>query len=42
VKGKSEKMNKRGGDKEPVDRRYGDWLGVARVGLEFPSTAAEP
>jgi len=41
VKDQSEKTNKRRGDKAPVDRGRGDWLGITRMGLNFPSTAAE-
>jgi len=40
VKDQSEKTNRRRGDKAPVDRG-GDWLGITRMGLNFPSTAAE-
>ena len=36
-----DKMDTRGGDKIPVDRKRGDWLGVAMVGVSFPSTAPE-
>jgi len=42
VKDEREEMNKRRGDRAPVDRDQGDWLGITRMGLNFPSTAAEP